>query len=753
MSKTGYHAELQAERRQIAFLYERLESARAEAAAALARAQRSGVDSLWERDVAVDHKEQEAARLRIADNGLCFGRLDVVDEERIYVGRIGLFDEENGYEPLLTDWRAPVSRPFYCATAVNPEGITRRRQFHVLGRALTGFTDEEFGGETALLAALNAPREDTMRDIVATIQAEQDEIIRLAHPGVLVIEGGPGTGKTAVALHRVAYLLYAQRQRLSKRGVLVVGPNSGFLRYIGRVLPSLGETDVVFATPGGLLPGLRTEVEEAPEVRRIKGSAAMVDLLAAAAVANRQELPEDTISIELDDVTIELDRELVARGRERARATGLLHNAARAVFRDYVFPELAARAVDKSGTGWLHRDEPMRSELIGYVLEELAENQRVQAELDALWPDLTPQSLLSDLFSSPERLKAIGADPLLFRERTAAWTVSDVPLLDEAVELLGKDNTEDRRAEQERREEAEYAAGVLEVLSMEELEDDGETLYAADVVGSGKLAERHSERDHRDLAERAAADREWTYGHVVVDEAQELSAMDWRVLMRRCPSRSFTIVGDLAQRWSSAGARSWGEMLSPYVTDRWRYRALTINYRTPAEIMAVAARVLTEVDSTATPPESVRANGIQPTSKQVDDLNKAVREAVAGEGSVAVIVPEGLELDVETLTPRAAKGLEFDAVVLVEPARILANGSRGAADLYVALTRATQRLTVVHTEALPAVLLGEGTPGVSLLRQLEVDEGLGTDDPRDAADVVVEHLEEMVVVPADHLGQ
>lgn len=752
MSKTEYHAELQAERRRIAFLYERLESARAEAAAALARAQRSGVDSLWERDVAVDHEEQEAARLRIADNGLCFGRLDVAGDERIYVGRIGLFDEENEYEPLLTDWRAPVSRPFYCATAVDPEGITRRRQFHALGHTLTGFTDEEFGGETALLAALNAPREDTMRDIVATIQAEQDEIIRLAHPGVLVIEGGPGTGKTAVALHRVAYLLYAQRQRLSKRGVLVVGPNSGFLRYIGRVLPSLGETDVVFATPGGLVPGLRTEVEEAPDVRRIKGSVAMVDLLAAA-VANRQELPKEPIPIELDDVTIELDRELVAQGRARARASGLLHNPARAVFRDYVLPKLAARAVDKSGTGWLHRDEPMRSELIGYVLEELAENPRVQAELDALWPDLSPQQLLGDLYSSPERLAETGADPRLYRESSAAWTVSDVPLLDEAVELLGKDTTEDRRAERERRREAEYAAGVLEVMSMDELDEDGEILYAADVVGAQRLAERHSERDHRDLAERAAADREWTYGHVVVDEAQELSAMDWRVLMRRCPSRSFTIVGDLAQRWSSAGARSWDEMLSPYVTDRWRYRALTVNYRTPAEIMAVAARVLTEVDPAATPPESVRANGIQPTSKQVEDLNESVREAMTGESSIAVIVPEGLELDVETLTPRAAKGLEFDAVVLVEPARILANGSRGAADLYVALTRATQRLTVVHTEPLPAVLLGEGAPGVSLLRQLEVDEGLRADDPRDAADVVVEDLEEMVVVAADHLGE
>ena len=276
---------MQAEREQIAFLYARLDAERAVAGGkldgVLLDSTAETTEALWERDVAATTLSRRIGLFRIADNGLCFGRLDHADGETTYIGRIGLFDEDDDYEPLLIDWRAPIARPFYVATAANPEGLTRRRHFRTRGRRVLGFHDDvlERGvadSDEALLAALNAPRSDTMGDIVATIQAEQDEIIRLGRTGVVVIDGGPGTGKTVVALHRVAYLLYTHRERMSRRGVLIIGPNTGFLRYIGGVLPSLGETDVVFATPGELLPGVSTRVAD-PD-REVKGSLAMVDL-------------------------------------------------------------------------------------------------------------------------------------------------------------------------------------------------------------------------------------------------------------------------------------------------------------------------------------------------------------------------------------------------------------------------------------------------------------------------------------------
>ncbi|MEC3980147.1 RNA polymerase recycling motor ATPase HelR [Amycolatopsis sp. H20-H5] len=711
MSNNG---ELRAERAYVDALYEKLETERSGAAAMLARSAK-GADTLLERDAAIDFWSKSLSRLNIADNGLCFGRLDHESGERVYVGRVGLFDDDGDGEALLIDWRAPVARPFYCATAVNPLGMARRRRFRTLGRRLVDFTDDlaaahgENAGDAALLAAVNAPRGAGMRDIVATIQAEQDEIIRLDHDGVVVIEGGPGTGKTVVALHRVAYLLYTRRERLARRGVLVVGPHPGFLDHIARVLPSLGETDVVFATVGDLVPGLCAEAEEDPEVQRAKGALAMLDVLAKA-VADRQELPPDPIPVALSDVPVELDAELAGAARERARATGLPHNEACEVFRREVAHGLAERAVDQIGEGWLEAgDTQMRAELLADVLEELGEGSELDAEIDRLWPRLTPGQLLADLFGSVARLASAGGDPVLFRADGDAWTVSDVPLLDEAVELLGVDRSAERLAELRRQAVAEYAAGVMDVLNTDAMDDDDETLRAIDLIDAGELSERHVERDHRELAERAAGDREWTYGHVVVDEAQELSEMDWRVLMRRCPSRSFTIVGDLAQRRSAAGATAWGPMLSPYTGDRWASRALTVNYRTPAEIMTVAGAVLGEFAPDVRPPESVRACGVLPWARRVSGRNLAGafvdfdRDEGGREGTFAVIGPEGMA---GVLTPAATKGLEFDAVLIVEPDRILAKGPRGASELYVALTRATQRLGVLHAAPLPSVLAG-----------------------------------------------
>jgi DNA helicase IV len=728
MTSQAHDRELESEQDYLTDLYDRLDGKRRRVRAQYRAALGGPIDvqdggTLVARDAEVRALARLAARLDVADHGLCFGRLDAVNGERLYVGRIGIFDEDNDHETLLLDWRAPAARAFYIATAASPEGMRRRRQFHSLGRRLLDFTDEVFGrpdpdagddsplsSDAALLYAVNAPRGAGMRDIVATIQSEQDEIIRLDHPGVLVIEGGPGTGKTVVALHRVAYLLYTQRERIERHGVLVVGPNQAFMNHISRVLPSLGESEVVFMTVGDLLPGLHVTAEDAPDIARIKGSRAMLDVLAAA-IADRQRVPEQPLEIPLGDVTMQIAADTAGWAIDEARASGLPHNAARAVFRDIVTYVLTERGVARIGRGWLTREnkdawEKVRADL----LADLEDNERFLSALDQLWPVLEPHELLAELYSSPERLRAAGADPALHREVGDAWTTSDVPLLDELVDLLGRDKAADDAAAQALREETDYARGVLEnMVAHEDLMDDEDHLLAQDLIDAEGLAERFTELDYRDLAERAAADRDWTYRHVVVDEAQELSEMDWRVLMRRCPSRSFTVVGDLAQRRSMAGATSWAQMLEPYVPDRWIYRSLSVNYRTPAEIMAVAAAVLAEFAPDVRPPESVRACGVAPWSRQVSEqeMASAIDEFVAAEadreGTSVVIGPPGVP---GAVAPSETKGLEFDAVLVVEPDLILADGPRGAAELYVALTRATQRLGVLHQRPLPPSLSG-----------------------------------------------
>ncbi len=725
MTTREYEDELDSEQQHVTELYSRLDAERARVKASYAAALRSPIDvkdggTLVQRDSEVRALFKEMRRLGIADNGLCFGRLDALSGERAYIGRIGIFDKDDDYEPLLTDWRAPAARPFYTATGANPENMRRRRQFHTRGRRVVDFTDEVLGrpdsserggsADDALLAAVNAPRGDGMRDIVATIQAEQDEIIRLEHPGVMVIEGGPGTGKTVVALHRVAYLLYTQRKRIENHGVLVVGPNSAFLNHIGRVLPSLGETDVVFMTTGDLVPGLHVTADDTPQAARLKGSLQVLDVLAAA-VADRQRLPESPIEIALTDITVRIDPETAQWARDEARGSGLPHNEARAKFVEIVTYVLTERATARIGRGWLTRENRKAwADMRGDLTKELEESTSFAAAIDELWPTLTPESVLASLYSSAERLQAAGADAALLRADGAAWTVSDVPLLDELVDLLGPDKPEDDSAERERRAEAQYAEGVLDMMvSREDLMSDEDHLLATDLLYAEDLAERFVVRDTRELAERAAADRDWTYRHIVVDEAQELSEMDWRVLMRRCPSRSFTVVGDLAQRRSVSGATSWDSMLETYVPGRWVYRSLTVNYRTPAEIMSVAAALLAEFAPGVSPPDSVRSTGVQPWSRRVSEaelssaIDDFVRDEAEREGTSVVIGPPGVP---GTVTPSETKGLEFDAVLVVEPERIVADGPRGAAELYVALTRATQRLGVLHREPLPQALSG-----------------------------------------------
>ena len=594
--------------------------------------------------------------------------------------------------------------------------------------------------EAALLAALGASRTGRMSDIVATIQVEQDRIIRAKPQGVMVVQGGPGTGKTAVALHRAAYLLYTHRQHLAKRGVLVVGPNPTFLRYIGQVLPSLGETSVLLSTVAELHPGLHARGAEPAATAAVKGRAAMAAVVAAA-VRDRQQVPDVPVELTVEQQRVRLDREVCTSARTRARRSRKQHNDAKRIFHREVIAALARQVAASLGSNLVDRNDSIRG---GNLLDagdladiraELRESPELTAVLDELWPTLTPEQLLTELYSSPERLAAAARGlpaperDLLARDPDPVWTPADVPLLDEAAELIGSDGSaEAAREAAALRAELAYAQGVLDILDLDE-DLDPELLRATDIVDADRLAQRQQMRRHETTAERAASDRTWTYGHVIVDEAQELSPMAWRVLMRRCPSRSMTVVGDVAQTGDAAGARSWADVLGPWVADRWRLEQLTVNYRTPAEIAAVADDVLAALDAGIEPPTSVRATGEAPRSVPVrelaDELPAVVAEeaAAVGDGRVAVLAPGALvdglrallgtgtdlEEPIVVLTVAEAKGLEFDAVVLVEPRQILDASPRGMNNLYVALTRATQRLAVVHSGALPRVLSRLGT--------------------------------------------
>ncbi|GAA1311575.1 AAA family ATPase [Pseudonocardia xinjiangensis] len=740
-------AETERIRRLHTLLATELAAARAQTQGVLAAPTGGELSALWERDVSVHRWSERAAALTAARSGLCFGRLDRTDGSTSYIGRIGLTDPSDG-ESALIDWRAPASQPFYCATLATPLGITRRRHlqiagtapdervatFHddVLDQALLTEADSESASDPALLAALKAPRGATMRDIVTTIQAEQDAIIRLPLSGVVVIEGGPGTGKTAVALHRVAYLLYSHRERLARSGVLVVGPSAGFIRYVGGVLPALGESAVVFTTPGRLAQGVVATAVDEDEVARTKGGLAMLDVLRRA-VADRQELPGSPIAIELDDVTVTIDRATAREARRRARATGLLHNTARTTFRDTLGSLLVQQGIEQLDKNL--EDPPELAELLRdlgdlpelaqagaaqvsaemrhELRDELRSNLDFHAAVEQLWPVLTPEQLLADLFASPERLASAGGGidlSGLYRAEGSPWTVSDAPLLDELAELLGPPPV--RPSPSEREPDSVYANEVLSILESADRSlagEDPDELRPTDFVTADVLAARQVPDHLASVAERAAGDRDWRYGHLVVDEAQELSAMDWHVLLRRCPARSITAVGDLAQRSAPAGADAWADVLGPHLGSRWTYRTLTVNYRTPAEIMAVAAGVLAEFAPDRQPPESVRTTGEEPWRRTVaaTDLAAEVRTAVEaevaqlGRGTLAVIAADGdglaglTGLPAQVHTPVSAKGLEFDAVVIVDPERIRAHNP---ADLYVSMTRATQRLGLLHVE-------------------------------------------------------
>ncbi len=731
-------AEVRREQSYVDLLYARLDLLRARTADELAGVRRVGPSGTpqnrSERDAFATLHEQRLAQLEAVEDRLAFGRLDLQGGARRYIGRLGLSDAEQ--TQLLVDWRAPAARTFYQATAAAPHDVVRRRHLSTRGRRVVGVEDEvldlaaigdgdrdNLAGEGALMAAVGAHRTGRMGDIVATIQAEQDSVIRDDLAGVLVVQGGPGTGKTAVALHRTAYLLYTHRDRLARAGVLLVGPNPLFLRYIEQVLPSLGETGVVMSTAGDLFPGVSAVEETRAEVAAVKGDLQMAQVLSRA-VRARQRVPDEPRKIVVEGTTLELRPETVAAARDRARRTRKPHNTAREGFLRDLLDHLAGELATALGSGL---DGDSRPDL----LEALRDSRDVRRELNLCWMPLSPTRLLADLLADPDQLAAAAPDlrpaqrALLGRDRGTPWTVADVPLLDELAELIGDVTSGDRAAEAAARaQRAEDLANAQAVLR---------NLDTAIRPTAEQIADRFVDTGPRlTVAERAETDRTWAYGHVVVDEAQELSPMMWRLLMRRVPSRSLTLVGDVAQVGSAAGATSWDAVLDRYVAGRWRLSELTVNYRTPAQVMRIAVDTLAAAGVSAPTPESVRESDHPPAARRVavgdtDALVAAVaaeHAAVSG-GRLAVVTASGadaslrdaltaalpagtvgsgrttLDSQVSVLDVTSVKGLEFDSVVVVEPAQILAGSARGANDLYVALTRPTQRLLVVHTRDLP----------------------------------------------------
>lgn len=749
-------AELQHERGYVRTLYARLDQLQGEAEQQLAAVRRLDVggnhQGRSERDTFARMYEDRIVQLREVNERLAFGRIefagadadgdaddnadgDDTDSTLRYIGRIGLRDEQ--LRPILLDWRVPQASAFYQATAATPLGARARRHLISQGRDIIRVEDDIFDpelldaesstlqGEGALLAALTAQRTGRMSDIVSTIQAEQDRIIRSAMGGVLVVQGGPGTGKTAVALHRAAYLLYSNRDRLRNSGVLIVGPSRSFLQYIESVLPSLGETGVVLASVGQLFPGVDTSAEDAPAVAELKGRTVMADLVARA-VRSRQRVPSQVQDLEVNGDRVSLDPQVIVNAMHKARETGKPHNEARVTFVKSALNQLTRRWAEQlrdAGNSIDESDHPM-------LREDLRSAYDVRVALNSAWLPLTPEKLLRDLYARPQWLAELTPNwtsqqrELLHRGRDEPLTVSDVPLLDEAAEHLGEYDVVNAAKKREEK--------LQRKRDIENAEHAIENMQVGGLVNAAALADNFAELgDRLTTAERAASDRSWTYGHIVVDEAQELSPMQWRMLLRRGPLRSFTIVGDIAQAASASAASDWRRALEPLVGDspegeRWRLEELTVNYRTPSQIASAAEAMAIAHGLPVTPAKSVRESE-WPVSV-VPDVVRAVQadRDIDTTGTLAVItlpasVPqlyatlsaefgelvglgaEGLALPIVVLSPQESKGLEFDSVVLVDPSGIAAT-ERGAAALYVAMTRPTQRLTLVANGPLPAGL-------------------------------------------------
>lgn len=672
--------------------YDRLDAFTAhvqERMAAIGRSPGTGTaQDLLERQALFDNLSQQLASATAARTRLCFGRVDHADGRVQHIGRIGLRDDDG--EPVLLDWRAPNAAGFYQATTVEPMGLRSRRRIISRDRTVTHIEDEDLTDPTVVSAdaaarAVEAPRDGRMGDIIATIAADQDRIVRSPLAQVTVVQGGPGTGKTVVALHRAAWLLYTYRDRLAKDGVLVIGPSSAFLRYIDQVLPSLGETDVVLLTPGQLHPGVSTSLVDDAAAAAVKGDLVMVRVIANA-VRQRIRVPEHDVTIRLQDGSeVTVTAAQLADARRGVPRNGTFH-ANREPFLTRVLDQLARDRARRRG------DDPGDPEVRAAMLADLVDDIEVRRTLNLMWLPITPERLVARLLSDPGTLAAAAAGLLsadqqraILRPADSPWTVDDVPLLDEAAERLGE-VVAPRRATP--RAEEDYA----ELVVVDPLARDRPTTT---------------------VAERALSDRGWIYGHVVVDEAQELSRMAWHALARRCSRRSMTVVGDLQQTTHPAGARDWDEALR-WAGDRVDLHTLTVTYRITRQTAETATALLTRAGGSAPDLRPIRDGApTEHVTTTADGLADLVLSRLPDDGGrVGVVVPDdraaslmpllaadprfgvgddALDAPIAVLTARDTKGLEFDHVVVVDPDAIAAQATRGS-DVYVACTRATQTL-------------------------------------------------------------
>ena len=691
-----------------------------------------------ERDALATHFAELSSRLDNVEERLVFGRLDMKDHATHYIGRISLLDEHSS--PLLVDWRAPISAPFYQATAQEPLGVVRRRHIATRARTVTSVEDElldvdqaqhqglTLQGEGALMSALSSARSGRMGDIVATIQGEQDRVIRASDRGILVVQGGPGTGKTAVALHRAAYLLYTQREKLERSGVLIIGPSRTFLRYIEQVLPSLGESGVVQMTIGDIVPGLSAQDDDPVDIAAIKGRAAFSRILREA-IRLIPRLPDRDQVLQVWNRRVTLRVKDVQEALSRARRSGRPHNVARESFAMGLMELLAGRLIveagDASSTADIDPDD------LRTWMSEIRDSVDARRAINLAWMPTQAPAFLRKLWSRPDLLAQANRKAgtplsvedlsLLYRAQDEPLTISDIPLIDELEELLGTldlASAQKRRAEEQReKEERERANEALKATGL------GGGIVTADML----MRQTQEAPSLRPLAERARADRSWTYGHIVIDEAQDLSPMAWRCLLRRCPSRSMTVVGDLDQKRGHRRPHSWKQALGPAARAFSEEFVLSISYRTPRALTRIAQAVMAQHGTPVLyPMEAVRdvPNCYQVSYTHKDTLKECVSQVVStleerldreegeGKGRICVIVPDdqaqlwhadesgasALDQRVSYLTAAGSKGLEFDSVVVVEPGEILEQGS---GDLFVALTRATHDLHAVTTTQLP----------------------------------------------------
>ncbi len=650
-----------------------------------------------DRDMEIHRLTARLRTLRRFGLDLCLGRMVSADNsETVYVGRLGLRDSAG--RQLLVDWRSPVAEPFFGATHANPMGLASRRRYRWTRGRISDYWDEVFtpdgleehaalDDQSAFVASLGASRSPRMRDVLGTIQADQDAIIRAGSRGALVVDGGPGTGKTVVALHRTAYLLYSDPRLGHRRGgVLFVGPHQHYLAYVGDVLPSLGEDGVRTCTLRDLLPeGAAATIETDPDVARLKSSADMVKAIEPA-VRFYENPPTRGMTVETSWSGIRLTAGDWAEAIE-AVEPGTPHNEAREV----ILAELVTILTDK-------HDGEVPADLLR---KSLPQNRELLMALNRAWPVIDAADLVGDLWSVPAYLRIcapwLSPDEVqaLQRPDAQAWTVSDLPLLDAAHQRLGDPQASRRKRQHDAAVAAERERMARVVDNLTEAADDE--------YGFGLVTMLRGEDFHDALVDEAAlpsADPDLLAGpfaHIVVDEAQELTDAEWQMLLLRCPSRSFTIVGDRAQA-RHGFTESWAERLERIGAGQINLASLTINYRTPEEVMAEAEPVIRAVLPDANVPVSIRSTGVPVRHGSVSELGPILGTWLAANAEgIACVIGDPLfraTSRVLSLAPELSKGLEFDLVVLIDP-EAFGVGIEGAVDRYVAMTRATQQLVIL----------------------------------------------------------